>query len=230
MTDPADPPVSDLDPAPDLDLAPDPVSELDPAPDLDLAPDPVSELDPAPDLVPAPDPVSELDPAPDLVPAPDPVSDLDPAPDLDPVSDPGPGSGLGSGVGSDEPAEPAGAELGEAGGAGAVATGAGGVVAAAEPARRGRWPEPGPVADEAARLAEVASDWARRAVPELAAVLRGDRPEVTGKLIEAGNAVAAAARAVLDTLVRPPPAHPVADQPAEQPPPPGPRVEPIDVE
>ena len=101
-----------------------------------------------------------------------------------------------------------------------------------EPERRGRWPDAGPVADEAARLAEAAGDWARRAVPELAAVLRGDRPEVTGKLVEAGAAVAAAARAVLDTLVRPPAGRPGPDAgPGDQPPTaPGPRVEPIDVE
>jgi hypothetical protein len=90
---------------------------------------------------------------------------------------------------------------------------------------RRRFPEPGPIAEEAARLAESARDWAGRAVPELAALLRGDRPEVTGKFVEAGAAVAAAARAVLDTLVSPAPR-----TEEEKPPPPGPRVEPIDVE
>jgi hypothetical protein len=69
------------------------------------------------------------------------------------------------------------------------------------------------VLDEAARLATAAGDWARRAVPELAALLRGDRPEVLGKLTEAGTAVAAAARAVVDSLV-----HPVAEaEPAAEP-------------
>jgi hypothetical protein len=99
----------------------------------------------------------------------------------------------------------------------------------------GRWPEPGPMAEEAARLAEAAGDWARRAVPELVALLRGDRPEVTGKLVEAGVAVAAAARAVVDTLVRP--AGPAQPDPAPDTrsdgrpeDPPQRRVEQIDVE
>jgi hypothetical protein len=95
-----------------------------------------------------------------------------------------------------------------------------------------RWPEPGPLAEEAARLAEAATDWARRAMPEVVALLRGDRPEVTGKLVEAGAAVAAAARAVLDALARPAPGRPdpAGPGPAEPPEPPGRRVEPIDVE
>jgi hypothetical protein len=123
------------------------------------------------------------------------------------------------------------AEAGEAGSGGVEAGGVVPVVGG-EPERRGRWPEAGPVADEAARLAEAAGDWARRAVPELAAVLRGDRPEVTGKLVEAGAAVAAAARAVLDSLVRPPAGRPRPDAGPDDEPPaaPGPRVEPIDVE
>jgi hypothetical protein len=78
----------------------------------------------------------------------------------------------------------------------------------AEPAGRGS-AQPGRaeaqlVLDEAARLATAAGEWARRAVPELAALLRGDRPEVVGKLTEAGTAVAAAARAVVGSLVHPP--------------------------
>jgi hypothetical protein len=98
----------------------------------------------------------------------------------------------------------------------------------------GRWPEPGPVAEEAARLAEAAGGWARRAGSEVLALVRGDRPEVTGKLVEAGSAMAAAARAVLAAVARPgspaPPDEPAAgpaDRPAE---PPEHRVEPIDVE
>jgi hypothetical protein len=99
----------------------------------------------------------------------------------------------------------------------------------------GRWPEPGPVAEEAARLAEAAGDWARRAVPEVVALLRGDRPEVTGKLVEAGAAVAAAARAVLDALARPagptrPDAAPAGGSGGGPEEPPAPGVEPIDVE
>jgi hypothetical protein len=87
------------------------------------------------------------------------------------------------------------------------------------------------MAEEAARLAEAAGDWARRAVPELVALLRGDRPEVTGKLVEAGAAVAAAARAVLDTLARPPaPTRPDAAPDARSGEPREPRVEQIDVE
>jgi hypothetical protein len=98
----------------------------------------------------------------------------------------------------------------------------------AEPVlRREQPPAPGraeaqAVLDEAARLAGAAGDWARRAVPELAALLRGDRPEVTGKLAEAGTAVAAAARAVVDAFVHPPAERP---EPAAEPEPGGEQAE-----
>jgi hypothetical protein len=79
-------------------------------------------------------------------------------------------------------------------------------------------PEAQAVLDEAARLAGAAGEWARRAVPELAALLRGERPEVTGRLAEAGIAVAAAARAVVDAFAHPPAGHPTpAPEPDAEP-------------
>jgi hypothetical protein len=67
-------------------------------------------------------------------------------------------------------------------------------------------------------------------VPEVVAVLRGERPEITEKVLEAGAAVAAAARAVLDTLARPaePGGGPEPDDEPDDPP--QRRVEPIDVD
>jgi len=70
--------------------------------------------------------------------------------------------------------------------------------------------------EQGARLAEAAGEWARRALPELVAVLRGERPEVTDRLAEAGAAVTAAVRAVLDTLASPPDRAPAPASPAER--------------
>jgi hypothetical protein len=106
----------------------------------------------------------------------------------------------------------------------------GAVEGPAEAGSGGRWPEPGPVAEEAARLLEVAGDWARRAVPQVVAVLRGERPEVTEKVLEAGAAVAAAARAVLDALASRADPDDMPDPDDEPDDPPERRVEPIDVE
>lgn len=72
-----------------------------------------------------------------------------------------------------------------------------------------------PLADEAARLVGVAQDWVRQSFPSPAeghggpecqwcplcrfvAVLRGDRPEVTERVAEAGAALASAVRALID--------------------------------
>jgi hypothetical protein len=79
----------------------------------------------------------------------------------------------------------------------------------------------GPLADEALRLLGAVQDWARQNFPaapaapdghgvpsgavcqwcplcQFMAVLRGERPEVTARVAEAGTAVASALRAVLD--------------------------------
>jgi hypothetical protein len=73
---------------------------------------------------------------------------------------------------------------------------------------------PGPLADEALRLVSSVQDWARRSFPQdsdhsssdcqwcplcqFAAVLRGERPELTARVTEAGTAVVSALRALLD--------------------------------
>jgi hypothetical protein len=86
----------------------------------------------------------------------------------------------------------------------------------------------GTIGDEAAKLLDAVQDWARRNLGDAAtshiatgapectwcpicqfiAVLRGDRPELTDKITEAGLAVAAALRAVLDTAPGRPPGQP----------------------
>jgi hypothetical protein len=82
-------------------------------------------------------------------------------------------------------------------------------------------PPRSPLADEATRLLGAVQEWARQnfpAVPadhdhsgapvctwcplcQFMAVLRGDRPEVTERVTEAGSALASALRAVLDAAV-----------------------------
>lgn len=76
--------------------------------------------------------------------------------------------------------------------------------------------ETGALGGEVLRLVALVQDWARRTFPEapdshtgsdcqwcplcqFAAVLRGERPEVTERVAEAGSAVASALRALLDT-------------------------------
>ena len=86
-------------------------------------------------------------------------------------------------------------------------------------------------AAEAARLAEAAGEWARRSLPELVAVLRGERPGVTERVAEAGTAVAAALRAVRDALTTPADAtgrRPGGGHSTDGPPPP--RVQRIEVD
>lgn len=74
--------------------------------------------------------------------------------------------------------------------------------------------EAGPLGDEAMRLISAVQDWARRSFPDSAAghspecqwcplcqfvaVLRGDRPDVTERVAEAGTAVVSALRALVD--------------------------------
>lgn len=72
-----------------------------------------------------------------------------------------------------------------------------------------------PLADEAARVLGAVQDWARQTFPagrdghggpecewcplcQFMAVLRGERPEVTERVAEAGTAVASAFRALLE--------------------------------
>jgi hypothetical protein len=92
-----------------------------------------------------------------------------------------------------------------------------------------------PLAREALRLVSAVQDWARRNLPDeseqhpndcqwcplcqFAAVLRGERPEVTARVAEAGSAAVRALRALLDAAAEtgsgvgvertaPPPARP----------------------
>ena len=84
--------------------------------------------------------------------------------------------------------------------------------------------EPGSVADEAMKLLETIQDWTRRTFGDSAgshdcsaatvcewcplcqviAMLRGDRPEATEKLVAAGSAVLSALRAILDSTASSP--------------------------
>ncbi len=90
---------------------------------------------------------------------------------------------------------------------------------------------------ETLRVLGAVQDWANRVFPEAAeqhasgtcqwcpicqfvAVLRGDRPEVTERVVEAGTALMSAFRAFVDASGTPAP---------EQRPPPGPRVQRIDL-
>jgi hypothetical protein len=94
-----------------------------------------------------------------------------------------------------------------------------------------------PLADEAVRLVGAVQDWARQTFPtpadghggpecqwcplcQFVAVLRGDRPEVTERVAEAGTALASAFRALVDA------ASSGAATPAE---PKAPRVQRIDL-
>jgi hypothetical protein len=86
----------------------------------------------------------------------------------------------------------------------------------------------GTIGDEAAKLVDALQDWARRnfgdpatshiatGAPEctwcpicqLIAILRGDRPEISEKVSEAGASLVAALRAVLDAAAAGPPRPP----------------------
>ena len=83
-----------------------------------------------------------------------------------------------------------------------------------------RDPDPaGPLAAEALRLVSSVQDWARRSFPETSephssdcqwcplcqfvAVLRGERPEVTERVAEAGTAVVTALRSLLEAAAGP---------------------------
>jgi hypothetical protein len=86
----------------------------------------------------------------------------------------------------------------------------------------------GSVGDEAARLLDAVQEWARHAFGEgasarmstgapecewcplcqLVAVLRGDRPETTEKIVAAGTAVMTALRSLLDQAPAPDDARP----------------------
>jgi hypothetical protein len=102
--------------------------------------------------------------------------------------------------------------------------------------------EPGPLGEQAARLVASVQDWALRsfassdAMPatnaghsanggncqwcplcQLVAVLRGDRPEVTARVAEAGAAVVAALRAIADAASGAAPADTVQTTGADEP-------------
>ena len=100
---------------------------------------------------------------------------------------------------------------------------------------------PPPFAEEAVRLLGVLQEWTRQTFPpaqpthdhavavcdwcpvcQFMAVLRGERPEVTERVTEAGAAVASALRAVLDAAA----STRTADEPDEPKPP---RVQRIDL-
>jgi hypothetical protein len=99
---------------------------------------------------------------------------------------------------------------------------------------------PSPLGDELAHLLSVVQDWAQRNLPappsgspgpecqwcplcQLASVLRGEHPELTERMDEAGAAVTAAVRAVLDSANRHMPQP--GSSPARKRPSPAPRVE-----
>ncbi|HJQ01345.1 MAG TPA: hypothetical protein VJ851_07085 [Jatrophihabitans sp.] len=97
-------------------------------------------------------------------------------------------------------------------------------------------PEPGPLADEAARLVGAAQEWLHRVVGEsdgpriatgapeccwcpvcqLIATLRGDRPELVERLAEAQTALAGVLRALADAA-RPAGREPTAEQTVAEP-------------
>ena len=96
-------------------------------------------------------------------------------------------------------------------------------------------PEPGPLAEEAARLVAAAQDWVHRVVGEpdtariatgapeccwcpvcqLIAMLRGDRPELVERLADAQTALAGVLRALADAA-KPAGRPPTADQSSAQ--------------
>lgn len=103
-------------------------------------------------------------------------------------------------------------------------------------------PEGGRFGDETTRVLAAVQDWATRTFPESAeqhasgtcqwcpicqfvAVLRGERPDVTDRVVEAGTALLSAVRAFVDATV-PHPDGPAAQGDAESAPP---RVQRIDL-
>jgi hypothetical protein len=103
---------------------------------------------------------------------------------------------------------------------------------------------PGSPRGEALRVLSAVQDWAARTFPEAAAdghangtcqwcpicqfvaVLRGDRPDVTERVVEAGTALMSAFRAFVDAAAPPGGGHPAPDG---QPEPEHPRVQRIDL-
>lgn len=96
-----------------------------------------------------------------------------------------------------------------------------------------------PLADELGRLFGAVQEWTRENLPaapegattcewcplcQFVAVLRGDRPEVTERVAEAGTALTSAVHALLDATTGRRADQQAADQPA------GPRVEHIDLD
>jgi hypothetical protein len=100
----------------------------------------------------------------------------------------------------------------------------------------------GRVGDDTARVLSAVQDWAARTFPESAeqhasgtcqwcpicqfvAVLRGERPDVTDRVLEAGTALLSAFRAFMDATVP----HADGSQPRTEPDPARPRVQRIDL-
>lgn len=100
----------------------------------------------------------------------------------------------------------------------------------------------GPFADEARKLFAVVQQWAQRTMPEppsghggpecqwcplcqFASILRGEHPEVTERVVEAGTAITGAFRALLDTAARAAPPAETAHQRGPNRPKPSPRVQ-----
>jgi hypothetical protein len=100
------------------------------------------------------------------------------------------------------------------------------------------------VGEEARKLLGAVQDWARRALPappsghpgpecqwcplcQAASVLRGEHPELTERVAEAGAAVVAALRSLAEATSARGPQPPAGDDAA---PPPGPRVQHIDLD
>lgn len=134
------------------------------------------------------------------------------------------GSDSGSHGGSNGGAEPSGSDTGSGSHGGTPFAGA------------------EPLAREALRLVSSVQDWARRNLPDeseqhpndcqwcplcqFASVLRGERPEVTARVAEAGSAVVGALRALLDAATE---AGPLGGAERREPAPTRPRVQRIDL-
>ncbi|MDT4937531.1 MAG: hypothetical protein QOG80_1202 [Pseudonocardiales bacterium] len=107
--------------------------------------------------------------------------------------------------------------------------------------------DPSALAADALRLIGSAQEWARRTFAEVdpdghtgpecqwcplcqfVAVLRGERPEVTERITEAGAAFATALRSALDAAANAAPSGQHRAERAERADPPGPRVQRIDL-
>lgn len=100
----------------------------------------------------------------------------------------------------------------------------------------------GPFADEARKLFGVVQQWAQRTMPEppsghggpecqwcplcqFASILRGEHPEVTDRVVEAGTAMVGAFRALLDSATTRPASDAAPGERGPERPKPAPRVQ-----